>query len=381
MTTAGSALVFFFKKDISAKVNAAFLGFASGVMVAASVFGLLVPAMEQAENFGKFNWVPAAVGFLAGGAFLIVLDKIVPHAHEGGEHEHGVHAALKKPTKMFLAVTIHNIPEGLAVGFAFGAALAGGEMSSVYAALGLAIGIGIQNFPEGAAVSLPMKNAMGSRSKAFWYGHGERRRGTDIRAHRLVFGGVFKFRHALAPVVCGGRDDLCRGGRSDPRRETGKKPVYRRHRRHARIHFDDDLGRGARLKGGFMEEEKDIKQFFPEAETIILLREGTEKILGETARKKVLSALESMSENAVQMPAFGVSIDELTRKDMQKGVWLRLSYAENQSCFGMDFANSPSRSFPNTWDSISAVCMKARTRGGVFTSICAAAICARCTKY
>lgn len=128
MTTAGSALVFFFKKDISAKVNAAFLGFASGVMVAASVFGLLVPAMEQAENFGKFNWVPAAVGFLAGGAFLIVLDKIVPHAHEGGEHEHGVHAALKKPTKMFLAVTIHNIPEGLAVGFAFGAALAGGEM-------------------------------------------------------------------------------------------------------------------------------------------------------------------------------------------------------------------------------------------------------------
>ena len=170
MTTAGSALVFFFKKDISAKVNAAFLGFASGVMVAASVFGLLVPAMEQAENFGKFNWVPAAVGFLAGGAFLIVLDKIVPHAHEGGEHEHGVHAALKKPTKMFLAVTIHNIPEGLAVGFAFGAALAGGEMSSVSAALGLAIGIGIQNFPEGAAVSLPMKNATGSRSKAFWYG-------------------------------------------------------------------------------------------------------------------------------------------------------------------------------------------------------------------
>ena len=170
MTTAGSALVFFFKKDISAKVNAAFLGFASGVMVAALVFGLLVPAMEQAENFGKFNWVPAAVGFLAGGAFLIVLDKIVPHAHEGGEHEHGVHAALKKPTKMFLAVTIHNIPEGLAVGFAFGAALAGGEMASVYAALGLAIGIGIQNFPEGAAVSLPMKNATGSRSKAFWYG-------------------------------------------------------------------------------------------------------------------------------------------------------------------------------------------------------------------
>ncbi len=170
MTTAGSALVFFFKKDISAKVNAAFLGFASGVMVAASVFGLLVPAMEQAENFGKFNWVPAAVGFLAGGAFLIVLDKIGPHAHEGGEHEHGVHAALKKPTKMFLAVTIHNIPEGLAVGFAFGAALAGGEMSSVYAALGLAIGIGIQNFPEGAAVSLPMKNVTGSRAKAFWYG-------------------------------------------------------------------------------------------------------------------------------------------------------------------------------------------------------------------
>lgn len=172
MTTAGSALVFFFKNDISAKLNAAFLGFASGVMVAASVFGLLMPAMEQAENYGEFNWVPAAAGFLLGGAFLIILDKIVPHAHEGGEHEHGVHTALKKPTKMFLAVTIHNIPEGLAVGFAFGAALAAGEMSSVYAALGLAIGIGIQNFPEGAAVSLPMKNSTGSRKKAFLYGMG-----------------------------------------------------------------------------------------------------------------------------------------------------------------------------------------------------------------
>lgn len=170
MTTAGSALVFFFKKDISDKVNAAFLGFASGVMVAASVFGLLVPAMQQAEDYGKLNWIPAAVGFLAGGIFLIALDKIIPHAHEGGEHEHGVHASLKKPAKMFLAVTIHNIPEGLAVGFAFGAALAGGETSSVYAALGLAIGIGIQNFPEGAAVSLPMKNATGSRKKAFFYG-------------------------------------------------------------------------------------------------------------------------------------------------------------------------------------------------------------------
>ena len=173
MTALGSALVFFFKKEISPKVNTLFLGFASGIMVAASVWSLLIPALEVAtESWGSWSFVPAAAGFLLGGLFLVLLDKLVPHFHSGTNEEEGPRTSLKKSTKLFLAVTIHNIPEGLAVGFAFGGALAGGESAGILAALGLALGIGIQNFPEGAAVSLPMKTVTGSRGKAFLYGMG-----------------------------------------------------------------------------------------------------------------------------------------------------------------------------------------------------------------
>lgn len=173
MTALGSALVFFFKKEISPKVNTLFLGFASGIMVAASVWSLLIPALEDAaESWGSWSFVPAAAGFLLGGLFLVLLDKLVPHFHSGTNEEEGPRTSLKKSTKLFLAVTIHNIPEGLAVGFAFGGALAGGESAGILAALGLALGIGIQNFPEGAAVSLPMKTVTGSRGKAFLYGMG-----------------------------------------------------------------------------------------------------------------------------------------------------------------------------------------------------------------
>ena len=170
MTTLGSSVVYFFRNDISPKLNTVFLGFASGIMVAASVWSLLIPAMEEAD-FGVWNWVPAAVGFIVGGLFLVLLDKIVPHLHKGTNEEEGPRVALKKPAKLFLAVTIHNIPEGLAVGFAFGAA-ALGENAAYISALGLAIGIAVQNFPEGAAVALPMRAATGSRNKAFFYGLG-----------------------------------------------------------------------------------------------------------------------------------------------------------------------------------------------------------------
>ena len=161
-TSLGSALVLFFKKDISPKVNTAFLGFASGVMIAASVWSLIIPSIEASET----------VGFVIGGFFLVLLDHAVPHLHRGTACEEGPHTKrLKKSAKMFLAVTIHNIPEGLAVGFAFGAA-AGGEQGGYIAALALAIGMAIQNLPEGAAVSLPMKYETGSRWKAFAYGVG-----------------------------------------------------------------------------------------------------------------------------------------------------------------------------------------------------------------
>lgn len=171
-TTLGAALVFFFKKDISEKANTVFLGFAAGIMLAASVWSLLIPAMEGAEDWGVWSFVPAVAGFALGGLFLVALDKAIPHFHSGTGEEEGPHVSLKKSAKMFLAVTIHNIPEGLAVGFAFGAAAAEGTDAAFLVALGLAIGIAVQNFPEGAAVSLPLKKTTGSRGKAFLYGMG-----------------------------------------------------------------------------------------------------------------------------------------------------------------------------------------------------------------
>lgn len=177
MTSLGSALVFFFKKDISPKLNTLFLGFAAGIMLAAAIWSLLIPSINHSEESGTYGtlaWLPAAIGFLCGGGLMILMDKIVPHFHQGTNLEEGPHSSLKKATKMFFAVTIHNIPEGLAVGFAFGTASSVTDpmlkTAAIAAALGLAIGMGIQNLPEGTAVSLPMKTLTGSRLKAFGYG-------------------------------------------------------------------------------------------------------------------------------------------------------------------------------------------------------------------
>lgn len=147
-TTLGSSLVFFFKREISEKLNTLFLGFAAGIMIAASVWSLLIPSIEAASDWGTWSFVPAATGFVAGGLFLVLLDKIVPHFHSGTNEDEGPQTSLNKPVKMFLAVTIHNIPEGLAVGFAFGAAGALGTDAAYVSALGLALGIAIQNFPR-----------------------------------------------------------------------------------------------------------------------------------------------------------------------------------------------------------------------------------------
>ena len=173
MTTAGSGLIFFFKKGISPKMNTIFLGFAAGIMIAASIWSLLNPAIAQSEHLGVLSFVPAAIGFLLGGLFLFGIDRLVPHFHSEINQEEGIKSKLSRSTKLFLAMAIHNIPEGLAVGFAFGVALATeGTMqaASFASALGLAIGIGLQNFPEGAAVSLPMAEELGSKKKAFLYG-------------------------------------------------------------------------------------------------------------------------------------------------------------------------------------------------------------------
>ena len=172
-TTAGSALVYCFRGDISKRTNSILLGFAAGVMIAASVWSLIIPSLEGAEStLGRFSWIPAAISFLLGGLFVMLLDHVIPHLHAGSNHEEGPHSSARKRTKVVLAVTIHNIPEGLAVGFAFGAAAVSGEPTAYYAALGLAIGMSIQNFPEGAAIALPMRTATRSRHRAFLYGMG-----------------------------------------------------------------------------------------------------------------------------------------------------------------------------------------------------------------
>lgn len=172
MTTAGSAAVFFFRKD-RAITHRIFLGFAAGVMIAASVWSLLNPAIEQADELGQVGWIPAAGGFLLGVAFLMALDTLLPHLHAHGEKPEGIQTSWKRATLLVSAVTLHNIPEGMSVGLLFAmAGQASGAESSAYLgmAVALAVGMGLQNFPEGAAISLPLRREGMSRGRAFLLG-------------------------------------------------------------------------------------------------------------------------------------------------------------------------------------------------------------------
>jgi len=171
VTALGAALVFFFK-SIDRKVMDAMLGFAAGVMIAASFWSLLAPAIDMVESNGGIPWLAPLIGFLSGGAFLWVVDKILPHLHPGFPEKdaEGIKTSWQRSVLLVLAITLHNIPEGLAVGVAFGAAAAGHPAASIGAAIALAIGIGIQNFPEGAAVSVPLRREGMSRGKSFLYG-------------------------------------------------------------------------------------------------------------------------------------------------------------------------------------------------------------------
>ena len=171
VTALGAGLVFFFR-TINRKVLDAMLGFAAGVMIAASYWSLLAPAIEMAEESSGPAWIPATVGFLLGGVFLWTADKILPHLHLGfpmAEAE-GLKTSWQRSVLLVLAITLHNIPEGLAVGVAFGALASDISAASLAGAIALALGIGIQNFPEGAAVSVPLRREGMSRLKSFWYG-------------------------------------------------------------------------------------------------------------------------------------------------------------------------------------------------------------------
>ena len=169
-TTLGSAMVFLMKNKMNKKVEKILLGFASGVMIAASIWSLLMPPIEMAEEQGKVAWIPAAVGFLLGIIFLLVLDSLIPHLHLGSEKPEGIKSKLKKTTMMVFAVTLHNIPEGMAVGVTFAGALIENAGITMAGAFALAVGIAIQNFPEGAIISMPLKSEGMSKLKAFWYG-------------------------------------------------------------------------------------------------------------------------------------------------------------------------------------------------------------------
>lgn len=171
LTALGAGLVFFFK-SINRKVLDGMLGFAAGVMIAASYWSLLAPAIEMAEESSLPAWVPATVGFLLGGFFLWIIDKILPHLHLGFpmEEAEGIKTSWHRSILLVLAITLHNIPEGLAVGVAFGALAADLPAATFAGAVALALGIGIQNFPEGTAVSVPLRREGLSRLKSFWYG-------------------------------------------------------------------------------------------------------------------------------------------------------------------------------------------------------------------
>ena len=169
-TTLGAGMVFFLKNNIKQLVEKLLLGFASGVMIAASIWSLLIPAIEMSEEQGKIGWLAPAVGFLLGMLFLLVLDSVIPHMHLDKEKPEGVKSKLKKTTMLVLAVTLHNIPEGMAVGVTFAGALLGNSGITITGAFALAIGIAIQNFPEGAIISMPLKSEGISKGKAFLYG-------------------------------------------------------------------------------------------------------------------------------------------------------------------------------------------------------------------
>ncbi len=169
-TTLGAAMVFLMKNKLNKKVEKVLLGFASGVMVAASVWSLLIPSIDMAKEQNIIAWLPATVGFTLGIVFLLILDNIIPHLHIKSKEPEGLKSKLGKSAMMVLAVTLHNIPEGMAVGVALAGAISGNSTITMMGAIALSIGIAIQNFPEGAIISMPLKEEGNTKSKSFIYG-------------------------------------------------------------------------------------------------------------------------------------------------------------------------------------------------------------------
>ena len=170
-TSLGAACVYGMKKELNKKINKILLGFASGVMMAAAVWSLIVPAIDMSYNMGKFAFIPAAVGVFIGVLFIYSLDKVIPHLHIDSQKEEGIKTNnLKKTTKLLLSVVLHNIPEGMAIGITFAAVMNGGNVVTFASTIALSLGIAIQNFPEGAIISMPLRGEGLSKNKSFIYG-------------------------------------------------------------------------------------------------------------------------------------------------------------------------------------------------------------------
>ena len=219
-TALGAACVFFMKKSLGDLVQRSLVGFAAGVMVAASIWSLLIPAIEQSEGMGKLSFLPAFIGFWVGVLFLLLLDHVIPHLHVGSNQAEGPKSKLGRTTMMVLAVTLHNIPEGMAVGVVYAGFLSGNTQITAASALALSLGIAIQNFPEGAIISMPQGSSV-SRRCAFRRCRAYRR-GADASRRAACDPGA-----AVSAELCSGGHALCGGGGADPGNVAGKALQHR----------------------------------------------------------------------------------------------------------------------------------------------------------
>ena len=243
-TSAGAACVFFMKKNMSEQLSRILTGVAAGVMVAASVWSLLIPAMEQSDGMGRLAFIPAVTGFWGGILFLLLLDHVIPHLHQRSNSVEGPKSRLQRTTMMVLAVTLHNIPEGMAVGVVYAGYLAGDRNISAMAALALSLGIAIQNFPEGAIISMPLRAEGMKRGKAFW--------GGVLSGIVEPIGAVLTILAAGVAIVsaqlCGGCHALRRGGGADPGNVAGEALKHRNHLFCSWVQRHDDAGCGTWIR-------------------------------------------------------------------------------------------------------------------------------------
>lgn len=238
-TSLGSAVVLFSKGELNQKLQKFLLGFASGVMIAASIWSLLIPSIEMAESQNIVAWIPATVGFLLGIGFLLLLDSVIPHMHLDSDNPEGVRSSLSKNTMLVLAVTLHNIPEGMAVGVTFVGAISDNTGITVAGALALAVGIAIQNFPEGAIISLPLHAGGASRKRSCFLGIMSGVVEPIGAVLTVIFAGIAVPLVAVSSLICRRSNDICCNRRAYSGITKRQAFQHRNNRCCNRIYADD----------------------------------------------------------------------------------------------------------------------------------------------